>query len=200
MSILSVSLALLAAAAEPVGPQDPSSVEPAAPITGTPSAVAVGQRVRVTSTTLKRRIEAAVASFDDTTLTVRSKTGMPVAIPWSTVSAMDVQVGYRRPLLESAVGGAAIGALIGLFVHLDKTCGTPEETPDAVCSRAESVGLSALAMSMVSFGSQFLFPADRVPKWHALAPPFREPAGTRPVSLRLVPARQGIGAQVTLRF
>jgi hypothetical protein len=68
-----------------------------------------------------------------------------------------------------------------------------------VCSRAEAVGGGALAMSLLSFGSQFLFPADHYdnPKWKRLAPPFHEAVG---MSLRLVPLRQGVGAQVTLRF
>jgi hypothetical protein len=164
--------------------------------------VAVGQRVRVTSSALKRRVDAIVASFDDTTLTVKAKKGDAQAIPWSTVSALDVQAGYRRPLLQAAAFGGALGAILGLFVHLDKTCGTPEETSDAICSRGEAVGLATLGMGAFSFGCQFLVPADHYdyPKWKAMAPPFHGPVDAHSMTLRLVPARHGVAAQVTLRF
>jgi hypothetical protein len=195
MPFLGVATVLLLAQAPPVA-------ELAPPSTDTPTTVSVGQRVRVTSTTLKGRVDAVVASFDDATLTVKTKKGGPVAIPWSTVSALDVQAGYRRPLLEAAGFGAAIGAVIGLFVHLDKTCGTPEVTPDAICTRAAAVGLSAAGMSLLFFGSQFLAPAEHYghPKWMALSPPFHEPVDARSMSLRLVPLRHGVGAQVSVRF
>jgi hypothetical protein len=164
-----------------------------------PTTVAVGQRVRVASTTLKGRVDAVVESFDDATLTVKTKKTGPVAIPWATVSALDVQAGFRRPLLEAAGMGVVIGAVIGLFVHLDKTCGTPDQTTDAICTRAGAVGGSAAAMSLLFFGSQFLYPAE-IPKWKALTPPFHEPVGARSMSLRLVPGRHGVGAEVSVRF
>jgi len=79
--------------------------------------------------------------------------------------------------LVSAAIGAAIGAVIGVFVHLDKTCHTPEEMPSDLCSRAEAVGGGALAISLLSFGSQFLFPAEHydIPKWKRLSSLFINP-------------------------
>jgi len=168
-----------AAAADPgqVSPDNASSPPPSSPSTGAPNIIVVGQRVRITSTTLKGRVDAVVASFDDKSVSVSRKKGGALAIPWASVSAVDVQDGYRRPLLESAAIGAAIGAVIGVFVHLDKTCHTPEEMPSDLCSRAEAVGGGALAISLLSFGSQFLFPAEHydIPKWKRLSSLFINP-------------------------
>jgi hypothetical protein len=198
VAVLSFVGATVAADPGQVSLDNAPSPPPSSPSTGAPNSIAVGQRVRITSATLKGRVDAVVASFDDKSVTVSRKKGGPLAIPWASVSAVDVQDGYRRPLLESAGIGAAIGAVIGVFVHLDKTCHTPEEMPSDVCSRAEAIGGAAAGMSLLFFGSQFLAPAEHYdhPKWKRLSPPYQPVA----LSLRLVPLRHGVGARVTLRF
>jgi len=167
-----------------------------------PNTLTLGKRIRVTSTALRGRTEGLVQSIDDKALTIASKKKGTHTIPWSAVSRLEVQTGYRRPVLEMMLGGAAVGALISLLVPLDETCNTPEQRPSDVCSRAKMAAYGAAGFGVLNLGVVFLMPPERydLPKWQPLAPPFYHAIDPGRVSVRLTPVKAGIVAQVTLRF
>jgi hypothetical protein len=64
-----------------------------------------GSHVRVSATSVAKRVEGYVESIDNTTLTLRSDDRSRIALPLSTVTNLELAVGRR--------GHAKMGALIG---------------------------------------------------------------------------------------
>lgn len=169
--------------------------------------LAVGGRVRVTSSVLERRAEGFVESMDEAALTVVSQKLGSQRIPWDTVSRLDLQVGTRRPVPEIMLLGGAVGAVIGLLVPLSDSCNSianppppqPPPSGDPICSRGEQVGAGFVGGALLGLLSAYMAEGD-IPKWKRLHPPYQRPSAAPAVSFRLGPERRGVSAQLVFSF
>jgi len=173
-------------------------------------ALAVGGRVRVTSSVLERRAEGFVESMDEAALTVVSQKFGSQRIPWETVSRLDLQVGTRRRVAEAMLVTGAVGAVIGLLVPLDDRCDSIATAPppdpaagqysgDPICSRGEHAGEGFVGGALLGMLSAFIA-EPQTPRWKRLHAPYQRPHAGPAVSFRLGPARGGVRAQVALTF
>jgi hypothetical protein len=70
-----------------------------------------GSHVRVSATSVAKRVEGYVESIDNTTLTLRSDNRSMIALPLSTVTHLEIAVGRRGHLRTGALIGAGFGVL-----------------------------------------------------------------------------------------
>ena len=70
-----------------------------------------GSHVRVSATSVAKRLEGYVESIDNTTLTLRSENRSMIALPLNTVTNLEVAVGRRGHARTGALIGAGFGVL-----------------------------------------------------------------------------------------
>jgi hypothetical protein len=158
--------------------QDNTSVSPV---------LAVGSRVRITSTAVQARPEGLVVALDESVVTLAADGGSLVKIPLTSITVLEVSLGRKRNWLKGAAIGAAAGLASGLFMKVDPdNC---EGGVEAFCSRAEALEINAVIFALLGAGIGAAIKSDR---WSivTLSPP-------RPAARY---GRPPFGLVVALRF
>ena len=190
-----VAVTLLAPAAG-AGAQESAPPRPPVP---PPFQIPSGTKVRLSSTALPGGVvEGRVGSSTDEALGLvlpgpaDAPFGTPVLVPRSSVTRLQVSVGYRRYTLHGAALGALAGAAAGAAWEVDPaTCDS--YSSDTFCSRGEAVAIGALSFAAIGALVGHLVKTER---WQnvsveALAPPRSSSGGGRGPT---------VGARIAVRF
>ena len=143
-----------------------------------------GSHVRVSATSVARRLEGRVESIDDTTLALRSENGSMTALPLSTVTNLEVAVGRRGHARTGAAIGAGFGALsIAVLCQGEGECfQSSGDYGAAVLATATTAACGALIGALIKSDKWIVIP-------------------TRPPSARLGPGSEpGLAAGIAIAF
>jgi hypothetical protein len=148
--------------------------------------LAIGSRVRITSTALQGRPKGLVVALDESVVTLATDGGLPVKIPLASITALETSLGRKRNWLKGAAIGAVGGLIVGLAAPVDPNdllCGSSSYSTN-FCSRGEAVATSSLGGAVLGAGIGALIRSDR---WSAVTLTVARPQGRYGQSaLRLV--------------
>ncbi len=163
-----VGLATLLAGAASAAGQTPSAAV-------TLSTLAPGSRIRVTSTSVQARVRGLVVAVDDTVLTLAPEGGMPLKVPFASITDMDVSLGQRRNTLKGLGVGVLTGIAIGYAFPVDpERCYSKDSA--SFCSRGDAIGGSTLFFGGLGTIIGALIKTDR---WAPLGVGLRSAATSR---------------------
>lgn len=144
-----------------------------------------GSHVRVSATSVAKRVEGYVESIDNTTLTLRSENRSMIALPLSTVTNLEIAVGRRGHAKTGALIGAGFGVLSLAVLCQGEDCfQSGEDYGAAVLVTATTAAFGALIGTLI-----------KSDKWIVLP--------TRPPSARLGPGsepRRAAGIAIAFSF
>lgn len=164
------------------------------------SLVAVGARVRVT-TTARENLEGTVTAWRGDTMVLRATKGLLTEVPIGEVSSLSVVRGRRPNPLGGAVKGMLVGGGAGVAVF-SAICGEadidpgPGDSDPGACSSSDAwfllmgTGAAAVAGGVVGLVAGTIVGADR---WRPVATPATR-LSVRPLS------GGGLGVGFSLRF
>ena len=154
----------------------------------------VGSRVRITApTAVKGRITGSILSIDESSLTLKTKSGKgPLLVPFEAVTRVEVSRGRHSRGRWAAIGAAAGGAALGIAGYATgEDCPEPHYNFIFGCSGRSgnaAVGFVLGAPLGALFGLM-IPPGER---WQRTS--------LNRVSLSIAPAPRGIGVSVSLAF
>ena len=144
-----------------------------------------GSHVRVTATSVAKRLEGYVESIDNTTLTLRSDNRAMIALPLSTVTHLEVAVGRRGHVRTGALIGAGFGVLsIAVLCQGEDCFQSSGDYGTAVLVTATTAAFGALIGTLIKSDKWIVIP-------------------TRPPSARLGPGsepRHAAGIAIAFSF
>ena len=144
-----------------------------------------GSHVRVSATSVAKRVEGYVESIDNTTLSVRSENRSMISLPLSTVTNLEVAVGRRGHARTGALIGTGFGVLSLAVLCQGEDCfQSSEDYGTAVLTTATTAAVGALIGTLIKSDKWIVIP-------------------TRPPSARLGPGsepRRAAGIAIAFSF
>jgi hypothetical protein len=168
-----------------------SAQEQGQDITSPRLVLAIGSRVRITSTAVQGRPKGLVVALDEGVVTLATDGGLPVKVPLASITALETSLGRKRNWLKGAAIGALGGLVVGLAAPVDSNdllCGSSSYSAN-FCSRGEAVATSSLGGAALGAGIGALIKSDR---WGSVTLAVARPQG------RLTQSAFGLAA--TIRF
>ena len=118
-----------------------------------------GSHVRVSATSVAKRVEGYVESIDNTTLTLRSENRSMIALPLRSVTSLELAVGRRGHARTGALIGTGFGVLSLAVLCQGEDCfQSGEDYGAAVLVTATTAAFSALIGALIKSDKWIVIP------------------------------------------